>query len=179
MMKILRFIVPGIIFGTLSIGVTSCGTAEEFANLRHEKDIDVMHIPRGVGFLANTAGVFFRDKAARSALTGFKSMDIISCERKGNRQKVYQAVAYAREKNRLELLIEAREGNETTYIYGYPDIKSNKVKDAMIVCEEPSDLTVVRMKGSFNLQSLFDDNTKSKKKKTRNKTEIQKLKTDN
>lgn len=154
-----------ICLAAMSSLLISCGTPKEFSTLKGEKDIDIIHIPRGVGLIANSVGFFSSDRATREALKGFSSMDIVCCERRGNRKKVSEAIGTVLEKDRGELLIEVVEGREAIYIYGRPDTKKKKIKDVLIVCDEPSDMTVIRFKGTFNIKDIVEGCLTDKKSK--------------
>lgn len=137
----------------------SCGSSREFSALDDYDNIDVFHIPQGVGWMLGPIASM-GDKDAGKILKGFKSMTIVDCEGNRGRKEVMSCVKDAIDSDRSELILEVHEGKEATFIYGRVDEKSNKLKDIMIVADEPGDLSVIRAKGTFDISSLLNEQTK-------------------
>ena len=97
------------------------------------------------------------EKDDAAVLKGFKSLDVITCESREGRDKVYRVLNKALESSNSELMIEVREGPERTVIYGVPDTIRNEVRDLTIIDEEPAELSVVHAKGTFSITKLLND----------------------
>lgn len=151
-----------IFFGAvlIAIFIPSCGSSKELSALEGESGIEMVHIPRALGFMAKTAGMFSGDNEDGKSLKGFRSMDVITCKKKAKKNKIYDITKKIIENDKSELILEVTENREKTIIYGYPDFKKKKIKDVWIFCDEPSELTVIRAKGSFDIGSIIEDNLK-------------------
>lgn len=140
----------------LLLGLCACGSSKEFSSLKGEENIDVIHIPRSLGWLAGATSLMSGDSEAASLLSGFKSLDIVSCEGNGDREKIYDVLGEVLKADNSELFIEVVENKEKTSIYGHADIEKKKIKNMIIVTEEPGELSLIRARGSFNLDSFVN-----------------------
>lgn len=141
-----------ILMAISSISITSCGASGEFKDLRGMDDVDVIHIPSCMGKIAGSM-VSIGNKDGKW-LRGVTSIDIIACEGDAGKDAVMSAVRKAMQTDNSELLLETIQGNETVYIYGRPDHEKMKVKDILIISEAPRDLSVIRAKGSFDINDI-------------------------
>ena len=62
--------------------------------------------------------------------------------------------------DRSELILETHDGPETTLIYGHIDDRSMKLKNLLIVSEEATELSVIRAKGTFDIRSVLNEQTR-------------------
>lgn len=148
-----------IFFGAVLIAmfIPSCGSSKELSALEGESGIEMVHIPRALGFIAKTAGMFSGDNEDGKSLKGFKSMDVITCRNMSSRGKTYAVTKRAIDSGKSELILEVTEGKERTLIYGFPDYDKNKIKDIWIFSDKPSELNVIHMNGSFDIGSIIGD----------------------
>lgn len=137
----------------------SCGSSKEFSEIKDYENIEIVHIPQGLGWMYRLI-VPLDDSESGKFLKGFKSMTIVDCEGNRGRKEVMSCVKDAINSDRSELILEVHEGKEATFIYGRVDERSNKLKDIMIVADEPGDLSVIRAKGTFDISSLLNEQTK-------------------
>lgn len=144
------------LLAVVSFAMTSCGSSKEFAFLKQNRHVEYIHIPRFVGLMSKTASPFLSDKTARMAARGFSSMDIVTCEKRRYHAEILEAVDSIVAKEGAELLIYSQEDKEKTTIYGRVDTRKMKVRDPIIVDQERSELSIVRIKGSFRLKDLMD-----------------------
>lgn len=150
---LLRLTVVGLIMTAMA----SCSPSREFADLKGDDNIEVIHIPRVVSSLTGALLKMDGEKDGTAVLKGFKSLDVITCESREGREKVYRVLNKALESSNSELMIEVREGPEKTVIYGVPDTIRNEVRDITIIDEEPAELSVVHAKGTFSITKLLND----------------------
>lgn len=151
------------VVGLIMTAMASCSPSREFADLKGDDNIEVIHIPRVVSSLTGAILKMNGDKEGASVLKGFNSLDIITCESRESRDKVYSVLDNALGSTDSELIIEVNEGPERTVIYGIPDTVRHEVRDITIVAEEPAELSVVHAKGSFSITTLLNDNSSVRK----------------
>lgn len=130
----------------------SCDSSREFSSLSQFDDVDVLHIPKGMTYIAST--FVSKDNLAKSLLRGAGSLDIVNCEGRKNKERILAVVKDAVSASHAELILEVNENKESVRIYGNPDTKKNKLRNVIIVSDEPGDLSVVRLNGSINLDTL-------------------------
>ena len=145
------------VVGLIMTAMASCSPSREFADLKGDDNIEVIHIPRVVSSLTGALLKMDGEKDDAAVLKGFKSLDVITCESREGRDKVYRVLNKALESSNSELMIEVREGPERTVIYGVPDTIRNEVRDLTIIDEEPAELSVVHAKGTFSITKLLND----------------------
>ncbi len=140
-----------------SLCLISCGSTREFDQFKESQDIDVMHLPKVATWMVSTlAG----DKLAKSVIRGAGSIDIIDCQGEKNKEKVLAAVDEAVANSNSELVIEVTEAKEIVRIYGRPDGKKNKIRNVIIVSDEPKELSVVRLNGAINFDAIIKETLK-------------------
>ena len=137
---------------------SSCGSSKEFSSLDYFDNIDIIHIPQGVGWMIGSVASI-DDKDAGKILKGFKSITIVECQGMKGREEIMECVKDAIDSDRSELILETHEGPETTLIYGHVDDKSMKLKNLLIVSEEATELSVIRAKGTFDIRSVLNEQT--------------------
>lgn len=147
------------IYLLLIVGCTSCGSPKEFRQLKSYDNIDIVHIPRGIGWMIGPT-LSMADGEAGRMVRGFRSLTVVDCEGKKGRKEVMECVDRVLDKDKSELIIETHEGKESTFIYGRIKPGDKKIRDLIIVTDEPSDLSVVRIKGSFDLNAVIGEEVK-------------------
>ena len=70
------------------------------------------------------------------------------------------AQAEARKADKSELIMRVVEGREVTEIYGTVDEKKNTLGNILIITEDAANLSVVRLRGKFNLSDVINSNSK-------------------
>lgn len=138
---------------------SSCGSSKEFSSLDYYDNIDIVHIPKGVGWMIGSVASI-DDKDAGKILKGFKSITIVDCQGMKGRKEIMKCVKDAIDSDRSELILETHDGTETTLIYGHIDDRSMKLKNLLIVSEEASELSVIRAKGTFDIRSVLNEQTR-------------------
>lgn len=138
---------------------TSCGSSKEFSALEDYDNIDILHIPKGVGWMLGPIASI-GDNDAGKILNGFKSVTIIDCEGKRGRKEAIKCVKDVINSDKSELILEVNEGEEATFIYRHIDERKNKLKDITIIADEPLEFSVIRAKGTFDISSILSGQMK-------------------
>ena len=92
---------------------SSCGSSKEFSSLDYYDNIDIVHIPKGVGWMIGSVASI-DDKDAGKILKGFKSITIVDCQGMKGRKEIMKCVKDAIDSDRSELILETHDGPETT-----------------------------------------------------------------
>ncbi len=135
-------------------GLSSCGSAGEFSRFKKYDNVDVVHIPKFVTHL--TSCLVKSDKGPQSLVKGLGSLDVVSCEDEKNFGDVIKEAESVIEKEKSELILEVTEAKERVRIYGNSDTNKGKVKNVIIISEEPGELSVVRINGSINMADIMN-----------------------
>lgn len=147
------------IFALIILALTSCGSAGQFSSLKGIDNVDVVHIPRGLMMMTRASAGKEGATEARM-MKSVKSMDVVHCGNSKARQRVMDAAAEARKADKSELIMRVVEGREVTEIYGTVDEKKNTLGNILIITEDAANLSVVRLRGNFNLSDVINSNSK-------------------
>lgn len=85
-----------------------------------------------------------------------KSIEVVTCENAGRFQDFDSLFNKIVTERNMELLVETSEPKEAVEIYAISSKKSEVVKEILIKCIEPSECSVVYMKGNFPVAELIE-----------------------
>lgn len=158
-----------LLFAAMFSGITSHAEKifEALASNPHVESVYVgkamMSMARGFLNADNSS----ETKSALNAVKDIDSIEIISCEKASAIPSLKEQARKILGKLKLEMLLETKEGDESTIIYGCtPSDNNNATVSGMVIeSSEPGEYSLIHISGTIDIKSLteFSDSQSCKK----------------
>lgn len=136
-----------------------CRAEKLFEALASNPHVESVYVGKAMMGMARDFLSKNNDKDTTFALNAIKdinSIEIISCENAAAIKDVKAQAQKIIAKLKLEVILETKETDESTIIYGRtPSGKDSAVSDIILETSEPSEYTLIHINGRINFQELI------------------------
>ncbi len=149
-----------------AINFSCIGQSKIFKEISSNYDVTTVRISKTMMRLARNVSVLSGDKdvaAVSKSLKGVDGIELVTCDRATEIAQILPRLSKLVEEYNLEVLVEVKDGNQNVYIYGHiTDDDPGKVKDILIVTSEPTNLNLIFIQGTADLETLMNQYVKEK-----------------
>lgn len=141
---------------------TSCKAQKLFSELSSDPDVESVYVGKAMVGLAKGAIKMSGDKDAQTAMNailGINSIEIINCENPKSIARIRTKARKIIERLKLEVLMEAKDGKETSTFYGQPSAKTKDdfINNLVIEADEPGEYSLIHINGKIDLNALLKE----------------------
>lgn len=147
-----------LLIAAMTAGI-SCRAEKIFESLASNPNVESVYV--GKAMMGMARGFLSADndgdtRAALKAVKDINSIEIISCENESAIKEIKEKARKIIAKLKLEVVLEAKEKNEKTVIYGRVPSAGNSsaVSNMVIETTEPGEYNLIHINGIIDIQSL-------------------------
>lgn len=138
------------------VAVTSCAGNRIFSNLPKSDNLTVVYVSKAamkMGMSIASKGDSEMGKI-KNSIKNANGIEIVSADSPETAEYLKKITAEKMKEMKMELLVSTKEGNDNVNIYAGEEMSDGRVKDILIVTDEPGEYNVVYIMGEIDVDSI-------------------------